>query len=110
MVKPLAKEAEENKILYVFIIIDKAGISNISKYEYNRWKIVDNEYEINELFHERWKSLIGNQKLFRRFPIQTLCDYKSSKFNNYFEKDAHELNKVLVDILRQFYDLRELWQ
>lgn len=85
VVKPLIQEAEEQNQLFIFIILDKENehesITNIksSNHSYKQGKLVI-----------EMKSFLDD------FP-----------FRHYIiVKEVKELSKVLVDILRQYYEIK----
>lgn len=51
MVRPLIREAEELRILYVFIILDRESIFIYL------FRIINYEYQIYELYLERWQNI-----------------------------------------------------
>ncbi|KAL4485768.1 hypothetical protein ABPG72_012308 [Tetrahymena utriculariae] len=85
LVKPLIQEAEENNQLFVFIVLDKSedkeSIMNIKS---TSQKYVNGKLQI-EMKH-----------YLEDFPYKYYI----------IVKDVHELSKVLVDILRQYYEMK----
>ncbi|CAD8184490.1 unnamed protein product [Paramecium pentaurelia] len=84
MVRPLVREAEELQIFYVFIILDREdqSITNIKSTHY---------VTVND------KQKIEIRNYLEDFPFRYYIIIKS----------PHELNHVLVNILRQYYQLLE---